>query len=126
MTGSETPLAPFLQYRPQLTSILSFMHRITGVLLSLGAGLLSVWLVALAVGGGVYDAVSGCVTAWYGQIVVVGFVFALYYHLCNGIRHLCWDLGWGLALSTAYRSGYAVIVATLLLTVITCYLGSAG
>ena len=102
------------------------MHRITGVLLSIGAVLLSVWLVALAAGAEVYGAVNGHVAAWYGQAVIFGFVFALYYHLCNGIRHLCWDLGWGLELSTAYRSGYAVVAMTLLLTVATFCLGSAA
>ncbi len=126
MTGSETPLSPFLQYRPQLTSVLSFLHRITGVALSAGAVLLSAWLLAIAAGAGVYDLVDGHVTAWYGQGVVGAFLFALYYHLCNGIRHLCWDLGWGLELSAAYRSGYAVLIVTLALTLLTFWLGCAA
>ena len=119
MSNPQTPLSPFLQYRPQLTSVLSITHRITGVLLCAGAVLLSVWLAALAAGSGVYEVLYGHVTAWYGRLVIFGFVFALYYHLCNGIRHLCWDLGWGLEITTAYRSGYAVLVFTLLLTMIT-------
>ena len=126
MANLQTPLSPFLQYRPQLTSVLSITHRITGVLLSVGAVLLSIWLLAIAAGAETYAAISGHVAAWYGRLVIFGFVFSLYYHLCNGIRHLFWDLGWGLEISTAYRSGYAVLVVTLLLTIITFRLGGAA
>ena len=119
MTNSQTPLSPFLQYRPQLTSMLSISHRITGVLLSAGALLLSCWLVSVAAGAEVYATVNQHVTAWYGQVVVIGFVFSLYYHLCNGIRHLFWDMGMGLDLTATYRSGYAVVIATILLTIMT-------
>ena len=125
MTAPQTPLSPFLQYRPQLTSVLSFTHRITGVLLSAGAVLLSAWLVAVAAGAGAYASISGHVGAWYGQVIVFGFTFSLYYHLCNGIRHLFWDMGLGLEISAAYRSGYAVVVVTLLLTTLTFWAGGA-
>lgn len=124
MTNSQTPLAPFLQYRPQLTSVLSIMHRITGVILSTGAVLLSCWLVSIAAGEEIYNAVSLHLAAWYGQVLIIGFVFALYYHLCNGVRHLIWDLGLGLEITTTYRSGYAVVIAALLLTLVTFCAGS--
>ena len=124
MTNSQTPLSPFLQYRPQLTSILSISHRITGVFLCAGAVLLSCWLVSVAAGTEVYTTVNQHVTAWYGQAVVIGFVFSLYYHLCNGIRHLFWDMGLGLDLTTTYRSGYAVLIATILLTLMTFCTGN--
>lgn len=124
MTNSRMPMSPFLQYRPQLTSVLSITHRITGVLLSAGAVLLSVWLVSIAAGAEAYAAVSRHAAAWYGQLVVFGFVFSLYYHLCNGIRHLFWDMGLGLEITSAYRSGYAVVAATVLLTAATFWAGS--
>ena len=124
MADSRTPLSPFLQYRPQLTSVLSFTHRITGVLLCAGAVLLSLWLVAIAAGAETYAAISGHIAAWYGRFVIFGFVFSLYYHLCNGIRHLFWDMGLGLEITTAYRSGYAVVAATVLLTAATFWAGS--
>lgn len=126
MTDSRTPLSPFLQYRPQLTSVLSITHRITGVLLCAGAVLLSLWLVAIAAGAETYTAINGHIAAWYGRFVIFGFVFSLYYHLCNGIRHLFWDMGLGLEITTAYRSGYVVVVATLLLTIVTFWAGSAS
>ena len=124
MTTSQTPLSPFLQYRPQLTSILSISHRITGVFLSAGAVLLCCWLVSVAAGAEVYAVINRHVAAWYGQVVVIGFVFSLYYHLCNGIRHLFWDMGLGLEITTTYRSGYAVVIATILLTIMTFCAGS--
>jgi succinate dehydrogenase / fumarate reductase, cytochrome b subunit len=113
------PLSPFMigpYYRPQLTSMLSIVHRITGVGLSLGALFVVGWLVALAGGAWSYAAFAQHVAAWYGQLVVLGFSWSLAYHLCNGIRHLFWDLGYGYSLPVAYRSGYAVIVASFLLT----------
>ena len=124
MTNSQTPLSPFLQYRPQLTSMLSFSHRITGVFLCAGAVLLSCWLVSVAAGAETYATVNQHVTAWYGRVVVIGFVFSLYYHLCNGIRHLFWDMGMGLEITTTYRSGYAVLIAAILLTITTFCAGS--
>ena len=126
MTNSQTPLSPFLQYRPQLTSVLSIMHRITGVILSAGAVLLSCWLVSIAAGEEIYAAVRLHLGAWYGQLFIIGFVFALYYHLCNGVRHLLWDLGLGLEITTTYRSGYAVLIAAVLLTVVTFCAGSTA
>lgn len=123
MTPPQAPLSPFLQYRPQLTSVLSITHRITGVFLSLGAALLSVWLAALALDAGAYHGLNKGLAAWYGQGLLACMLFSLYYHLCNGVRHLFWDLGLGLELKTAYRSGYAVLIASVLLTAATAWVG---
>ena len=121
MTPPQAPLSPFLHYRPQLTSVLSITHRITGVFLSLGAVLLSVWLATLAVGAEAYHGLNERLAAWYGQGLLACMLFSLYYHLCNGVRHLFWDLGLGLELKTAYRSGYAVVIASVLLTAATAW-----
>ena len=119
----EAPLSPHLQiYRPQLTSVLSIIHRATGIVLSLGALLLCGWLITLAVGGEIYGLAMALMRQWYGLALILGFVFSLYYHLLNGIRHLFWDLGAGLELATSYRSGYAVVIGSLALTALTVYL----
>ena len=113
------PLSPFMigpYYRPQLTSMLSILHRMTGVGLSLGAVLLVGWLVVLASGPWEYASFAKHVDAWYGQVLLFGFSWSLLYHLCNGIRHLFWDLGYGYTIPVAYRSGYAVVAASILLT----------
>jgi succinate dehydrogenase / fumarate reductase cytochrome b subunit len=103
-------------YRFQWTSLLSFAHRITGLGLSMGTLLLAGWLIALASGPAVYAAYAQHLTAWYGLVLLFGWSWALMYHLGNGIRHLFWDIGWGFELKTAERSGYAVIVASFVLT----------
>ena len=114
------PLSPHLQvYRPQITSVLSIMHRGTGIFLSLGAFALAYWLVALASGESHYQSVVECFAWWPVQLLLIGWVFAFYYHLCNGIRHLFWDIGKGFELSTVTQSGFAVLVAALILSVAT-------
>lgn len=113
------PLSPFMigpYYKPQLTSMLSITHRLTGIALSIGTLLIMGWMIALASGPAAYAAYAVHVQAWYGQLLLIGWSWALLYHLCNGIRHLFWDVGKGFELKTAYASGYAVIVVSLLLT----------
>lgn len=113
------PLSPFMlgqYYRFQWTSILSFAHRVTGVGLSLGTLLVAYWLIALATGPRTYGMFLQHASAWYGQVLLFGWSWALLYHLCNGVRHLVWDTGRGFELKTAERSGYAVVVVSLLLT----------
>lgn len=120
MKTVQRPLSPHLQvYRPQLTSVLSITHRGTGVVLSAGALVLLYWLVALASGPEAYAGAQRLLGSWPGQIVLLGFTFSLYYHLCNGIRHLGWDLGLGLDLPTAYASGWAVVACSVGMTVVT-------
>lgn len=114
------PLSPFMigpYYKPQLTSMLSITHRLTGMVLSAGTLLLAGWLIAIAGGPECYASYSAHVSAWYGLVVLFGFSWALLYHLCNGIRHLFWDIGKGLEIETAYKSGYAVLAVSALLTV---------
>ncbi|MFT7459650.1 MAG: succinate dehydrogenase / fumarate reductase cytochrome b subunit [Planctomycetota bacterium] len=123
MAMVDGPISPHMQiYKPQLTSILSITHRGTGIFLSLGALLLCYWFLSIAAGPDVYSRFSMHIAAWYGQVLLLAFTFSLYFHLCNGIRHLFWDAGYGLTIETTYKSGYAVIVASLFLTAATCYL----
>ncbi|MGH8119274.1 MAG: succinate dehydrogenase, cytochrome b556 subunit [Gammaproteobacteria bacterium] len=124
MARTNRPLSPHLQiYKPQLTTVLSITHRGTGVFLCLGALFLSCWLVAVARGPESYASLHEFTSAWYGQFLLYAWLFSLYYHLCNGIRHLCWDMGYGLDLKTTYTSGYAVIVVSIMFTLFTVYLG---
>ena len=117
MTSSNRPLSPHLQvYRPQLTSILSITHRATGIALSFGIILLIAWILATAAGENYFKTVNSIITSWLGKLVLVGFTWALFYHLCNGVRHLFWDAGFGFELSTVYKSGYATVAASVLLT----------
>ena len=118
-TAPQRPLSPFMigpYYKPQMTSMLSITHRLTGVGLSFGAILVVAWLSCLAAGPECYARIAPHIAAWYGQLVLVAFTWSLLYHFCNGIRHLVWDLGKGLDIPTAERLGYAVIAVSLVLT----------
>ena len=111
------PLSPSIQiYRPQLTSVLSIANRITGVLLSLAAVVLVVWLIAAAAGPQAYASVQSAIASWIGQIVLFGCTFAFFLHLCGGIRHLVWDTGRGFELRSIYISGWVVVAASVVLT----------
>jgi succinate dehydrogenase / fumarate reductase cytochrome b subunit len=119
MAQSERPLSPHLQiYRPQLTSILSFTHRAAGVALAVGTLLLVYWVVAAAAGPEAYAGAQRCIGSVLGRLALFGWSVALFFHLCNGIRHLAWDAGYGFELKAAYASGYAVLVGTAVLTVL--------
>jgi len=111
----------YKQYASNMPMLLSIVHRGTGIVLSIGSLLLAYWLLAIISGPAVYARVLLHIHAWYGLILLIVCIFSLYYHLCNGIRFLFLDAGIGTR--TASGPGYAVIVATLLLTVATCAFG---
>ena len=117
----ERPLSPFMfptWYRFQITSVLSILHRFTGIALSVGSILLAWWLVAVAAGGEVFAATHAFIASPIGVLLLFGWSVAFFYHLCSGIRHLTWDAGYGFDIRDAYRSGYAVLAATIVLTVL--------
>jgi len=117
---SQRPLSPHLQvYRPQITSVMSILHRITGVVLSVGALLFVWWLWAAAYSPECFKFVQGFFAGWAGKILLFGWSAAFYYHLGNGIRHLFWDMGKGFELSSVNRSGLMVLVFVIVATAVT-------
>ena len=114
---SKRPLSPHLQvYKPQMTSMTSILHRITGFGLSVGLILFAFWL-----WGAAYDAeMFTCVTEFaggiFGMILLFGWSFAFFYHLANGVRHLLWDAGYLLDIENAYKAGYLVLGFSLFAT----------
>jgi len=117
MLSANRPLSPHLQiYKPQLTSVLSILHRLTGLWLVVGAALLVAWLMAAAHGAATFDAAQILAGGWFGRSLLFLWAFALFFHLCNGIRHLFWDAGFGFELKTVYLSGWTVVIVSLLLT----------
>ena len=129
MARRERPLSPFMigpYYRPQLTSMLSIAHRAAGVFASAGALLLTAWLVALAFDAEAYATLATALATLPGRGVLMLLAAALVYHFFNGIRHLFWDAGHGYVISTAYRSGYAVIALTVVSTAVLWWLGLGG
>ncbi len=119
MTPAERPLSPHLQiYKPQITSVLSISHRATGVALSAGAVFLVWWLVAAATSDAAFADAQWFFGSWLGLLLLFGWTFSFFYHLCNGIRHLVWDTGHGLDLRTTYLSGWTAVGAASALTII--------
>ena len=117
-SNAARPLSPHLQvYRPQLTSVLSITHRITGVALAAGTLLLVYWLAALQGGAESYATATAVLGSLPGRLILFGFTLAFCYHLCNGVRHLFWDAGKGFELESVYASGRAVVVVSVLMTI---------
>lgn len=119
MSMQERPLSPHLQiYRPQWTSVLSIAHRLTGILLSVGLIPLVVWIVALGLGPDAFSSVQAVYSHPLMTLVWGAWTFVLFYHLCNGVRHLLWDAGYLLDLKGAFVSGLTVVIVAIVLTAI--------
>lgn len=122
-TGSKRPLSPHLTiYRPQITSILSIVHRATGCAMAISMALVVWWLLAAATGPEYFAFVDGWLTSVLGFLVLAGSAAAFFYHLLNGVRHLWWDVGNGYGLDQVTASGYLVLVGSGALTVLLLFI----
>ena len=109
------PLSPFLHYRWQYTNTLSILHRVTGIVLSGGYLLLLWWLMAVAQGPTAYAQFADRLAHPLFKVLLALGLASFAFHLCNGLRHLCWDAGFGLERREARRSAWMVVVAVLLI-----------
>ncbi|HCI07034.1 succinate dehydrogenase, cytochrome b556 subunit [Ascidiaceihabitans sp.] len=117
------PLSPHLTiYRPQLTSMTSILTRITGNAMLISALLIVWWFLAAATSPEAYAVANGFLTSWFGDLVMTFSVLGLWYHTLAGVRHLIWDNGIGLDIPTAEKMGWAVIIGSVVLTIITIIL----
>jgi len=116
MHGVQRPLSPYWIYRWQITMVLSSLHRITGLLLSLGAVVLGVWLIALASGPGSYGDLREIVGSVWFKPLLIGWTFCFFFHLANGVRHLAWDAGYGFDKALIQVSGWTVVVVSVAAT----------
>ena len=117
MKQPDRPLSPHLSiYRWPITMALSILHRATGVANAVGLLVLAAWLIQAAGGEASYAAFTRVMGSWLGLLVLAGFSFSFFYHLCNGIRHLVWDAGRGFEKHQANRSSYLVIASAIVLT----------
>lgn len=126
MPSAARPLSPHLQiYKPQLTSILSILHRATGIALAVGTLALVWWVLAAAIGPAAYAQAESFLGSWFGILLLIGWAFSLFFHLCNGLRHLVWDTVHGLDLPSTYASGWTVVVSSAVLTAVAVIAGLA-
>lgn len=119
----QRPLSPHLQiYRPQMTSISSILTRITGNGVIVAVVLAVWWLLAAATSDAYFAVANAVVTSWFGDLVFTASLWSVWYHFCAGLRHLYFDAGHGLDVPTAEKLGWACVIGSVVLTVITIFL----
>ena len=119
MSNQGRPLSPHLSiYRWPITMTLSILHRMTGVALSIGLVVLVIWLESIAFGDPSYTAVIEWMDSPLGNLLMIGWAFAFFFHLSNGIRHLFWDVGLGFEKNQANASAWLVVVASVVMTIV--------
>ena len=124
MNPGNRPLSPHLQvYKPNITTVLSILHRLTGIGIAAGVVVLVYWLNAAAYGPDAFEYAQDLLATWFGKLLLLGWTWALFYHLCNGIRHMYWDAGRGLELQQVYMTGWLVVIASLGFTLISWIAG---
>jgi succinate dehydrogenase / fumarate reductase cytochrome b subunit len=117
------PLSPHLQvYRLPLVSVVSILTRITGVAMMGGGVLVVWWFVAGAYSPEYFAVADWLLSSWFGTLVLVASLWALWFHFANGVRHFFWDLGKGFDLPTVARTNWVVIGASVVLTLLTLLL----
>ena len=117
--NSNRPLSPHLDiYQYQITWTVSIMHRLTGVAMLFGLLLIICWFLAAAFSETVFLFIDYFLQSWMGIFIIFGSLWAFWFHFLNGIRHLFWDAGYGFNLETVARSGWAVVIGSILLTII--------
>jgi len=124
MKTSTRPLSPHIQiYKMPLSAKLSILHRLTGLALSAAAVFLVFWLYCLAYSSTTSVAIYVFFSSTLGKVILLLWTFAFFYHFCNGIRHLFWDVGKGFDISTVNKSGVVVVVAALVITALVWFTG---
>jgi len=116
------PLSPFMIgpiYRPQINSVMSILHRLTGLGLALTGMLVVWWFMAAATSPGYFSVVDGLLTSWIGTLVMIVSLAALWYHFFTGLRHLVWDAGAGLDKAQIRPGSIAVLAGAGVMTVLT-------
>ncbi len=111
MSDTQSPLSPHLSiYRWPITMTLSILHRVTGVAMSVGLIVFCAWLLSAATGAADYDRVASLLSSVIGRLMLIGFSFAFFFHLANGVRHLFWDVGYGFEKYQANASAWFVLL----------------
>lgn len=119
MAQSSRPLSPHLFiYKPEITMVMSIMHRITGMALYFGLAIVTFWLVAAAWSQDALDVANWVLGHWPGKIILFGFTWALFHHMLGGIRHFFWDFGKGFSHAARFGLAWATLIGGLVLTVL--------
>jgi succinate dehydrogenase / fumarate reductase cytochrome b subunit len=119
MADTRRPLSPHMQvYRWQVQMVTSILHRATGIALAVGSLLVICGLLNLATGEDSFNHFKSMIGSPLGMVLLIGWTWALFYHLCNGIRHLIQDAGAGYAITQFVRSSWLSVIASVVLTLL--------
>tara|TARA_Y100000589_G_scaffold326996_1_gene367939 strand:- start:557 stop:943 length:387 start_codon:yes stop_codon:yes gene_type:complete len=119
MKKENLPISPHLQiYKPQITSVLSITHRITGFCLNIALFFFTLWLISLSLGKNAYDFFIGIFSSFPARLIFTISIFGFFYHFLNGLRHILWDFGFFLEIRSSTLSGYFVILFSVFLTLL--------
>jgi len=119
MTQSSRPLSPHLSiYKSEVTMVMSILHRITGIGLYLGMVLIVWWLAAASISESYLGFVNAVAGSWFGQIVLIGFTWALFHHMLGGFRHFIWDTGRGFSEAARFGFAWFTLIGGLVLTLL--------
>ena len=122
-SGTQKPLSPHLQiYAPQLTSVMSILHRFTGIGFAAALCLTCAWLYTLSQGEASYLNFCSWLKTPVLKLLLYAVLASVYYHLLNGVRYLIWSIGEGFELRTVYNSGWLVASLVFTLTLLTVFL----
>ncbi|MES2677884.1 MAG: succinate dehydrogenase, cytochrome b556 subunit [Pseudomonadota bacterium] len=128
MNSKNRPLSPHIQiYKPQISSFTSILHRATGIFLYIGVVVICwaivhyAYQVEILVDGEIEEKACDCWLKYSVYAAVLMWSFSLYYHMCNGIRHLFWDIGKGFDKKIATRNGILVLIISALMTIASAY-----
>lgn len=114
------PLSPHITiYRPQWTSITSILTRVTGNALIVASVLIVWWFLAASSGEDAFNTANGFLTSWFGDLILLGSLWAVWYHFLAGLRHLYWASGRGFELDAAKKLAYGVVIGSFVLTIVT-------
>ncbi len=117
------PLSPHIMiYRPQMTSLSSIMVRLSGLAVFAIAALVVWWLLAAATSEAAFASIDGFLLSWFGQLILTGGVWALWYHTLGRLRHVVWDFGYCLDVDVSEKMGIGMFVGATVLTIITMLL----
>lgn len=124
-TKDKRPLSPHLGiYKPQISSTLSIMHRASGIFNFIGLSVLVWWIVSVtfSTANPMEGIMWNFFTTGFGNLILIGWSFSLFFHFCTGIRHLFWDMGMGFSVSTMNKTGWLAIVMATFLTMLTWFI----
>ena len=123
MKKDNRPLSPHLTvYRPQITSVMSILHRITGIFQSLGTLSIFLLIFVTLIGENYHNLADFFLKSIIGKLFLFFYIFSICYHLCNGIRHLAWDFGYGFEIKNVYLTGYLTLISAILLNITVWFL----